>query len=69
MALFVPLLSRDLVDRAILGRDGGELLRVVGAFLGLTLAGFALNVASGLVYTLLFILAVKILRDSPTGTT
>jgi len=39
------------VDRAILGRDGGELLRIVVAFLGLTLAGFALNVWSGLVYT------------------
>jgi ATP-binding cassette subfamily B protein len=51
VALFVPLLSRDLVDRAMLGRDGGELLRIVGAFLGLTLAGFALNVWSGLAYT------------------
>ena len=51
LALFVPLLSRDLVDRAMLGRDGSELLRIVGAFLGLTLAGFVLNVGSGLLYT------------------
>jgi len=51
LSLFVPLLSRDLVDRAILGRDLAALLRVVSAFLGLTLAGFALNVASGLLYT------------------
>ena len=51
LALFVPLLSRDLVDRAMLGRDGSELVRIVGAFLVLTLAGFALNVGSGLLYT------------------
>jgi ATP-binding cassette subfamily B protein len=51
LALYVPLLSRDLVDRAILGRDLHSLWRVVAAFLGLTLAGFALNVGSGLVYT------------------
>ena len=51
LALFVPLLSRDLVDRAMLGRDGSELLRIVGLFLGLTVAGFALNAWSGLVYT------------------
>ena len=51
LALFVPLLSRDLVDRAMLGRDGGELLRIVGLFLGLTIAGFALNAWSGLLYT------------------
>lgn len=51
LALFVPLLSRDLVDRAMLGRDGSELLRIVGLFLGLTVAGFALNVGSGLLYT------------------
>ena len=51
LAHFVPLLSRDLVDRAMLGRDGSELLRIVGLFLGLTVAGFALNAWSGLVYT------------------
>ena len=51
LALYVPLLSRDLVDRAILGHDLQTLLRIVGAFLGLTLAGFGLNVASGLLYT------------------
>jgi ATP-binding cassette, subfamily B, bacterial len=51
LSLFVPLLSRDLVDRAILGRDLAALWRVVSAFLGLTVAGFALNMASGLLYT------------------
>jgi ATP-binding cassette, subfamily B, bacterial len=51
LALVVPLLSRDLVDRALLGRDGAALLRIVGAFVGFTAAGFVLNVASGLLYT------------------
>lgn len=51
VALFVPLLSRDLVDRALLGRDAFELARVVGAFVGLNLLAFALNTWSGLLYT------------------
>jgi ATP-binding cassette subfamily B protein len=51
LSLFIPLLSRDLVDRALLGRDLTALVRIVAAFLGLVLAGFVLNVASGLLYT------------------
>jgi len=51
LALAVPLLARDLVDRALLGRDATQLLRVVTLFLGLTLASFGLNLASGLLYT------------------
>jgi len=47
-SLLVPLLSRDLVDGALVGRDPAVLLRVVGAFAGLTALGFLLNVASGL---------------------
>jgi len=39
------------VDDALLGRSMPALVRVVGLFLGLTLAGFGLNVAAGLVYT------------------
>jgi ATP-binding cassette subfamily B protein len=51
LTLFVPLLSRDLVDGALLGRDPRALLRVVLAFAALTGAGFVLNVTSGLLYT------------------
>ena len=39
------------MDDALLGRSMPALVRVVGLFLGLTLAGFGLNVAAGLVYT------------------
>ena len=51
LSLFLPYLSKALVDRALIGRDTGALVRIVGAFAGLTLASFALNVASGLRYT------------------
>jgi ATP-binding cassette subfamily B protein len=51
LALLVPLLSRDLVDGALLGRDRGALVRVAAAFIFLTVAGFGLNVGSGLLYT------------------
>lgn len=51
LSLYLPSLSRDLVDDALLGRDFTALVRIVGLFLGLTLAGFALNVVGGLAYT------------------
>jgi len=51
LSLMVPYLSRILVDEALLKRDGGVLVKVVAAFAAITLGGFALNVASGLVYT------------------
>lgn len=51
LALYVPLLARDLVDRALLQRDAQSLLRTVLLFLGMTAASFALNVVSGLRYT------------------
>jgi ATP-binding cassette subfamily B protein len=51
LSLFVPLLSRDLVDEALLLRDPAALVRIVAAFLGLVVAGFVLNAASGLLYT------------------
>ena len=51
VSLYLPYLSKTLVDRALLGRDGGALIRTVLAFAGLTLASFALNVVSGLLYT------------------
>jgi len=51
LSLYLPSLSRDLVDDALLGRDFAALVRIVGLFLGLTLAGFVLNVIGGLAYT------------------
>ena len=50
-SLIVPLLSRDLIDDALLAGDRAVLVRVVAAFVGLTVLGFLLNVASGLRYT------------------
>ncbi len=51
LSLYLPLLSRDLVDDALLGGDAGALVRVVATFAGLTLLGFGLNLVSGLRYT------------------
>jgi ATP-binding cassette subfamily B protein len=51
LSLYLPLLSRDLVDRALVGRDTTALFRIIGAFTLVTLASFALNVVSGLRYT------------------
>ena len=51
LSLYLPLLSRDVVDKALLQRDAASLVRVVLVFIGVTLASFALNVISGLRYT------------------
>ena len=51
LSLYIPLLSRDLVDRALLGRDPASLVRIVFLFVAMTAAGFGLNVVSGLRYT------------------
>ncbi|MFN2566689.1 MAG: ABC transporter ATP-binding protein [Gemmatimonadaceae bacterium] len=51
LSLALPYLSKDLVDRALLGRDAAALVRTVSTFAGITLASFALNVVSGLTYT------------------
>ena len=51
VSLFLPYLSRALIDQALLGRDTSALIRIVLAFFGLTLVSFALNVVSGLRYT------------------
>src|SRR5579872_743296 len=51
LSLYVPLLTRDFVDRALIGRDLGTLIRVVAVFGGVTIAGFAVNIVSGLRYT------------------
>ena len=50
-SLVVPLLSRTLVDGAILAGDAGALRLVVLVFVAVTAAGFGLNVWSGMRYT------------------
>lgn len=50
-SLAVPYLSKDLIDTALVGRDLGALRRLVALFAALGVAGFALNVSSGLLYT------------------
>ena len=49
--LVIPYLSKDLIDKALVGRDLDALRRIVGWFIGLGLFGFVLNVTSGLRYT------------------
>ena len=49
--LIQPMLSRLLVDRALLGKDVRALAYIIGAFLALTGASFVLNIVSGLSYT------------------
>jgi len=51
LSLWLPLLTRDFFDRALIGRDLATLVRVAALFAGVTLASFAVNVASGLRYT------------------
>jgi ATP-binding cassette subfamily B protein len=51
LSLYVPLLSRDLIDHALVGRDVRSLLRIALLFVGLTAGSFVLNVVSGLRYT------------------
>jgi len=50
-ALYIPYLTRLLIDRALLGADSRVLVRVIGQFAALTLGSFFLNVVSGLIYT------------------
>ena len=49
--LAVPYLTRDLIDRALIGRDLAALQRIVLWFAALGVLSFALNVVSGLRYT------------------
>jgi ATP-binding cassette subfamily B protein len=51
LALYLPYLTKDLVDRALLGRDLAALQRVVFLFLAAGAASFLINVVSGLCYT------------------
>jgi ATP-binding cassette subfamily B protein len=51
VALLLPLLSRDIVDRGLLARDAAHLVRLVSLFSVLSIATFVLNIVSGLRYT------------------
>ena len=51
LSLFLPYLSKSLIDRGLLGRDSRALFTIVAAFAAITLASFVLNVVSGLRYT------------------
>lgn len=51
LALYVPFLTRTLVDDALLGGNPDALVRVVVLFAAVTAVGFVLNFASGMRYT------------------
>jgi ATP-binding cassette subfamily B protein len=51
LSLYLPYLTKTLVDGALLARNTDLLVRTVGMFALLTLGSFALNVVSGLRYT------------------
>ena len=51
LSLYLPILSRDFFDRALIGRDVATLVRVVLLFAAVTVASFVTNIASGLRYT------------------
>ena len=51
LSLFIPYLSKLLVDSALLARDVGALVRIVAAFFAITVLSFIMNVTSGMRYT------------------
>ncbi len=51
LSLWLPYLTKDLVDEALIGRNSAALFRIVILFAVIGAIGFVLNVASGLVYT------------------
>jgi ATP-binding cassette, subfamily B, bacterial len=51
LSIWLPYLSKDLIDGALLGHNSQLLLEIVGLFIGITLLSFLLNVVSGLRYT------------------
>ena len=51
LSLYIPYLSKDLVDTALLGQDSAALTRIVALFAGITVVSFGLNVVAGLRYT------------------
>jgi len=51
LSLALPYLSKQLIDRALVGRDAGALYRTVGLFALASIASFALSAITGLRYT------------------
>lgn len=51
LSLWLPYLTKPLVDDALIGRSGAALVRIVVLFAGIGVVSFVLNVVSGLVYT------------------
>jgi ATP-binding cassette, subfamily B, bacterial len=51
LSLYLPLLSRDFFDRALIGKDVTTLVRVVVLFTLVSVLSFAINLISGLRYT------------------
>jgi ATP-binding cassette subfamily B protein len=51
LSLFVPYLSKLLVDTALLEGNSGALVGIVGAFAAITVLSFIINVTSGMRYT------------------
>jgi len=51
LSLYLPLLTRDFFDHALIGKDLATLVRVVVLFGAVTVASFAVNIVSGLRYT------------------
>jgi ATP-binding cassette subfamily B protein len=51
LSLWLPYLTKDLVDQALIGRNSAALFRIVTLFAAVGAIGFVLNVVSGLVYT------------------
>ena len=51
LSLYLPLLSRDFFDRALIGKDGATVIRVVLLFTLVSVLGFVVNIVSGLRYT------------------
>lgn len=51
LTLLLPYLSQQLIDRALIGRDGEALRRILAWFVAASVAGYLVNVASGLRYT------------------
>jgi len=51
LSLYLPYLTRALVDDALIGGDSRALVRIVGLFALVTVLSFGVNVTSGLRYT------------------
>jgi ATP-binding cassette subfamily B protein len=51
LGLYLPYLSKLLVDNAILARNFGALVAIVGLFVGVTALSFGVNVLAGMRYT------------------